>query len=171
LGYEDLNDHDELRRDPVMAVLAGKLEVGRKNCAPVAGRTLNRLELSRETATRYHKIGHDAASIEKLFVTLFLEAHTRRRSRKSSLISTPPTTRCMDIRRGGFSTATMIATAICRSMCSAGGICWRRNCGVPTSMHQPVRLRRWHALWRKSVSDGPRCALFCGPTAALRAMP
>jgi Transposase DDE domain group 1 len=76
LGYEDLNDHDELRRDPVMAVLAGKLEAGRANCAPVAGKsTLNRLELSRETATRYHKIAHDPSAIESLFVTLFLEAH------------------------------------------------------------------------------------------------
>jgi hypothetical protein len=76
LGYEDLNDHDDLRRDPVMAVLAGKLEAGRANCAPVAGKsTLNRLELSRETATRYHKIAHDPAAIEGLFVTLFLEAH------------------------------------------------------------------------------------------------
>jgi hypothetical protein len=76
LGYEDLNDHDELRRDPVMAVLAGKLEAGRANCAPVAGKsTLNRLELSRETATRYHKIAADPNAIESLFVTLFLEAH------------------------------------------------------------------------------------------------
>jgi hypothetical protein len=76
LGYEDLNDHDELRRDPVMAVLAGKLEAGRANCAPVAGKsTLNRLELSRETATRYHKIAPDRSAIESLFVTLFLEAH------------------------------------------------------------------------------------------------
>src|SRR5713226_7453555 len=76
LGYEDLNDHDQLRRDPVMAVLAGKLEAGRANCAPVAGKsTLNRLELSRETATRYHKIAADANAIESLFVTLFLEAH------------------------------------------------------------------------------------------------
>jgi hypothetical protein len=59
-----------------MAVLAGKLEARRKDCAPVAGKsTLNRLELSRETATRYHKIAHDPAAIEKLFVTLFLEAH------------------------------------------------------------------------------------------------
>jgi hypothetical protein len=48
LGYEDLNDHDELRHDPVMAVLAGKLEARRDECAPVAGKsTLNRLELSR----------------------------------------------------------------------------------------------------------------------------
>jgi Transposase DDE domain group 1 len=76
LGYEDLNDHDELRRDPVMAVLAGKLEAGRANCAPVAGKsTLNRLELSRETATRYHKIAADPNALENLFVTLFLEAY------------------------------------------------------------------------------------------------
>jgi len=78
LGYEDLNDHDELRHDPVMAVLAGKLEAWRDACAPVAGKsTLNRLELSRETATRYHKISHDPAAIEALFVDLFLEAHAR----------------------------------------------------------------------------------------------
>jgi hypothetical protein len=76
LGYEDLNDHDELRHDPVMAVLAGKLQAGRTDCAPVAGKsTLNRLELSREAATRYHKIAHNPAAIEALFVTLFLEAH------------------------------------------------------------------------------------------------
>src|SRR6266852_3384495 len=76
LGYEDINDHDELRHDPVMAVLAGKLAAGRPDCAPVAGKsTLNRLELSRETATRYHKIAHDPTAIEGLFVTLFLEAN------------------------------------------------------------------------------------------------
>src|SRR6202045_3705663 len=76
LGYEDVNDHDELRHDPVMAVLAGKLKASRKACAPVAGKsTLNRLELSREMATRYHKIAHDAGAIEALFVTLFLDAH------------------------------------------------------------------------------------------------
>jgi hypothetical protein len=76
LGYEDLNDHDELRHDPTMAVSAGKLEAERANCAPVAGKsTLNRLELGRAEATRYHKISHDPTAIERLFVTLFLEAH------------------------------------------------------------------------------------------------
>jgi hypothetical protein len=75
LGYEDLNDHDDLRHDPVMAVLAGKLAARRKNCAPVAGKsTLNRLELSRPEATRYHKISYEADGIEALFVTLFLES-------------------------------------------------------------------------------------------------
>ena len=78
LGYEDLNDHDELRCDPVLAVLAGKLEASRQNCAPLAGKsTLNRLELSRGKPTRYHKISHDAAAIERLFVDLFLDAHTK----------------------------------------------------------------------------------------------
>lgn len=76
LGYEDLNDHDHLRHDPVMAVLAGKLAAKRSDCAPVAGKsTLNRLELSSATPTRYHRIAHDPSSIEALFVTLFLEAH------------------------------------------------------------------------------------------------
>ena len=78
LGYEDLNDHDELRYDPIMAVLAGKLEARRSDCAPAAGKsTLNRLELSRGVATRYQKISHDPAAIEALFVDLFLEAHAK----------------------------------------------------------------------------------------------
>ena len=38
LGYEDLNDHDELRHDPVLAVLAGKLAAQRSDCAPLAGK-------------------------------------------------------------------------------------------------------------------------------------
>ena len=78
LGYEDLNDHDELRHDPVLAVLAGKLEAKRSDCAPLAGKsTLNRLELGRSEPTRYHKISHDPAAIERLFVDVFLEAHRR----------------------------------------------------------------------------------------------
>lgn len=79
LGYEDLNDHDELRHDPVMAVLAGKLAARRKNCAAVAGKsTLNRLEQAlRGGVGRYHRIGHDDAAIEALFVDLFLDAHTK----------------------------------------------------------------------------------------------
>ena len=78
LGYEDLNDHDELRHDPLMAVLAGKLTTRRRDRAPVAGKsTLNRLELSRGEPSRYHRIAYDAAAIEALPVTLFLEAHER----------------------------------------------------------------------------------------------
>jgi Transposase DDE domain group 1 len=76
LGYEDLIDHDQLRHDPTLAVLAGKLAARRKDCAPLAGKsTLNRLELGGTGLTRYHRIGWDAAKIESLFVELFLEAH------------------------------------------------------------------------------------------------
>jgi hypothetical protein len=78
LGYEDLNDHDELRHDPLMAVLAGKLAARRKACAPVAGKsTLNRLELSRLEPTRYHKISHNPIAIKRLLVEQFLEGHER----------------------------------------------------------------------------------------------
>ena len=55
-------------------MLAGKLSARQSNCAPVAGKsTLNRLELSRPQPTKYHKISHDPAAIERLFV----EAHRR----------------------------------------------------------------------------------------------
>jgi len=78
LGYEDLNDHDELRHDPMMAVLAGKLTARREDCAPVAGKsTLNRLELSRLEPTRYHKISHNPMAIRNLLVDLFLDARER----------------------------------------------------------------------------------------------
>src|SRR3954453_2955107 len=79
LGYEDLVDHDQLRHDPAMAILAGKLEARRSDCAPLAGKsTLNRLEHAPAAGpTRYPKIGHDAAAIERLFVDLFLDAHRK----------------------------------------------------------------------------------------------
>ena len=78
LGYEDLNDHDHLRHDPLMAVLLGKLSAKRSDCAPVAGKsTLNRLELGRREPTKYHRISHDETAIENLFVDLFVEAHGR----------------------------------------------------------------------------------------------
>ncbi len=83
LGYEDLNDHDELRHDPIMAILAGKLEARREDCAPVAGKsTLNRLELSTSEPSRYHKISHDGGAIEALFVDMFLDAHGGRAPRQ-----------------------------------------------------------------------------------------
>ena len=76
LGYEDLIDHDQLRHDPVLATVAGKLEASRRNCAPLAGKsTLNRLEHAPSGPSRYHKIGHDPVAIEGLFVDLFLDAH------------------------------------------------------------------------------------------------
>lgn len=77
LGYEDVNDHDELRHDPALAATLGRLWGGRSRCAALAGKsTLNRLEHAPVSAgQRYHKIGHVPEAIEGLLVDVFLEAH------------------------------------------------------------------------------------------------
>src|SRR3712207_8099679 len=77
LGYEDLIDHGQLRHDPALAVLAGKLEARRADCAPLAGKsTLNRLEhASSGEPGRYHRIDHDGVGVEALFGGPFPEAH------------------------------------------------------------------------------------------------
>ncbi len=75
LGYEDLNDHEQLRHDPLLAVLAGKRELEE----PLAGKsTLNRMELTPAAAAdRYHKISYAAERLDALLVDIFLEAHTK----------------------------------------------------------------------------------------------
>ena len=83
LGYEDLVDHDRFRHDPVMGAILGKLTPRRKECAPLAGKsTLSRLEHAPAEGSvhapwRYHKIEHDAAAIERLFVEVCLAAHKK----------------------------------------------------------------------------------------------
>lgn len=77
LGYEDLNDHEELRRDPLLALLTGK----RRLEEPLAGKsTLNRLELTPPGSPlndRYHKITYSTEALDALLVDIFLEAHAR----------------------------------------------------------------------------------------------
>ncbi|HEY4049369.1 MAG TPA: transposase [Acidobacteriaceae bacterium] len=113
-GYEDLNDHEQLRCDPLLALLAGK-------------GTLNRLELAGRTA-RYHKIGYSPRALDRLLTDLFLESH-----------AAPPAQRMLDldatdiplyaISRSGSSTATTIATVICRCTSSPAISCCARGCG------------------------------------------
>jgi hypothetical protein len=72
LGYEDLNDHEQLRADPLFGLLSGKRELDQ----PLAGKsTLNRLELVGRTG-RYHKIGYSAEAIDRLLADLYIESHT-----------------------------------------------------------------------------------------------
>jgi len=77
LGYEDLNDHEELRRDPLLALMAGK----RKLEAPLAGKsTLNRLELTPAHSPlddRYHKITYSSEALDGLLVDIFLESYAQ----------------------------------------------------------------------------------------------
>src|ERR687897_3398544 len=88
LGYEDLNDHDDLRRDPLLATVVGKGDLTgqtrqrrRDRGKALAGKsTLNRLELTPVGAdrdSRYKKVACRTRDVERLFVTLFLQAHTR----------------------------------------------------------------------------------------------
>jgi len=88
LGYEDLNDHDQLRYDPLLATLVGKSDPTGENRPrkrdrgkALAGKsTLNRLELTPRGASessRYKKIVADGGEIEALFVDVFLQLHPK----------------------------------------------------------------------------------------------
>ena len=88
LGYEDLNDHDVLRQDPLLALLsdvadptgAGRRRDQDKGSALAGKSTLNRLELTPLQATaasRYKKIVADVGAIDELLVEVFLEAYER----------------------------------------------------------------------------------------------
>jgi hypothetical protein len=88
LGYEDLNDHDDLRRDPLLATVVGKADpkgkARRRQCdqgKALAGKsTLNRLELTPVGADkdiRYKEVVCRTHDAERLFVSLFLQAHSR----------------------------------------------------------------------------------------------
>lgn len=86
LGYEDLNDHDQLRLDPLLAVLCDKPDpLGKtrnreqdKGKALAGKSTLNRLELTPESSDekqRYHKISADFAAMDDLLMAVFLESY------------------------------------------------------------------------------------------------
>jgi hypothetical protein len=74
LGYEDLNDHEQLRTDPVFGILAGKEKLDE----PLAGKsTLNRMELGTGINDRYKKITFWKEGVDDLLVDVFLEAHRK----------------------------------------------------------------------------------------------
>jgi len=77
LGYEDLNDHEELRHDRVLGLLSDTLEPKRADCATLAGKsTLNRLEHGlKGRASRYHKLEVDEAALETVFLDVYVAAH------------------------------------------------------------------------------------------------
>ena len=97
LGYEDLNDHDELRNDPLIAVMVGKKDPTGKDRIrkrdkgkPLAGKsTLNRLELTPVRAnkhTRYKKITINHHAVDVFFTDIFLQSYSK-----------PPSTIVLDL--------------------------------------------------------------------------
>ena len=86
LGYEDLNDHDELSKDPLLAAIVGKADPSgerrlRSRGQPLASAsTLGRLERTKADATsasRYEKVVVDFDAIEERFLTFFIESYSR----------------------------------------------------------------------------------------------
>jgi hypothetical protein len=72
LGYEDVNDHEQLRKDPVFGILAGREELGE----PLAGKsTLNRMELGAGTKDRYKKITFWKDAVDEVLVKVFIESY------------------------------------------------------------------------------------------------
>ncbi len=182
LGYEDLNDHDELCRDRLLALLCDCEDVvgARRQREtdrgkPLAGKsTLNRLELTLAAdaaAHRYKKIVADMAAMDGLLVETFLEAH-----------ETPPARIVLDVdatddtlhgmqegRKGAISTVITTATATCRSMSSAASTCCARGCARRRSTARRARLRNSTGSSRRSARAGRRRASWCAATAAFAA--
>jgi hypothetical protein len=136
LGYEDLNDHEQLRHDPLMAVLAGR----RKLEEPLAGKsTLNRLELTGRSL-RYHKIAYSAEAVDRPLTDHYLESHPASPDRIVLDLDATDIPR-YGTSRSGSSTATSTATATCRCISSPATSCCARICGQPTRTRLPARLK------------------------------
>src|SRR6266404_1116308 len=120
LGYEDLNDHDELRNDPLLAVLVEKEDPDKE-------------ALAGKSATKR------SCWIMQPWITCWWRPSfrpTRRRRRKSFWIWTPPTIRCTGSRKGVSSMATTDTTATYRCTFSVESFCCVRGCDRRTSMPQ-----------------------------------
>src|SRR5580700_4429843 len=125
LGYEDLNDHEQLRNDPVFGILAGREQLEE----PLAGKsTLNRMELGAGVKDRYKKITFWKEAVDELMVNVFIESYAQAPKRLCST-STPPICRYTANRKAGSSMATTTAIAISRSTSSAESMCCARVCG------------------------------------------
>ena len=149
LGYEDLNDHDQLRRDPLLAVLSGKTEPTQERLAGKS--TLNRLELTLPQAHagehRYKRILFDPESADQLLVQLYIEAQVA-----------PPTEIVLDLdatddplhgqQEGRF------FHVICRCISLRATISCVPICARPVRMAAPALGKKWGALSPSCANNG-----------------
>jgi hypothetical protein len=164
LGYEDLNDHEQLRKDPLLGVLVEKEDPRRELLAGKS--TLNRLELTPEGASaedRYKKIVLHHEAVDALLVNLYLQAHGE--APEQIILDVDATDDPLYASRKGDSfTATTGTTAICRCTFSAGSFCCARACGPPTSMEQRAAWRNCSGSFSRFARLGLRCASSCAET-------
>ena len=152
LGYEDLNDNQQLRHDPVLAVLAGKAE---PDPQALAGKsTLNRMELSAGTPNRYKKITFWRDGIDDLLVDVFLEAARAPRCVQIALESIRPITPFMASKKDVSITAIAITTAIRRYTCLLVSMCCASACGRAMSIARPEAAKRSSVWWRRFALAG-----------------
>jgi hypothetical protein len=136
LGYEDLNDHEELRNDPLLAVLVEKSDPSQKALAGKS--TLNRLELTKETASqkeRYKKIVLDHGAVDRLLVEVFLQAH--REAPKEIILHLDATDDPLHGKQEGYFFHCYYGHYCYLPLyifCSAESSCCVRGCGRRTSM-------------------------------------
>ena len=176
LGYEDLNDHDQLRTDPMLAVAVNKADpLGeRRRQASDRGKrcTLNRLELTGaevDEQERYKKIAMDPDRIDGWMVDAFVESH-----------ESAPEEIVLDLdatddpihgqQEGRFFHVTTATTVISRCTSSRGSICCAPGCGVPISMGPRDRWRNWNGSSAGFGRAGQRSRSSSGPTRAFAGM-
>ena len=163
LGYEDLNDHEQLRNDPLTGGAGGEV----RSQSGSAGGKEHFESPGTDSATasaqeRCKKIVLDHEAVDRLLVDVFLRAHGEA---PEQIIRTwmPPTIPCTENRKDGSFTATTAITAICRCTFFVEIFYWVRACGRPTSMERRGSVAELAAgSCHRFAAPGRRCALSYG---------
>ena len=158
LGYEDLNDQDRLRLDPLLAVACdtrdplGLDRLHQKGIALAGPSTLNRLELSNNKATRYHKVSHDPKKVQNCVLQLGGYGVCPNTPANWCSIWMRWATCCTACRKAGTSVPTTATTVICHSLRVGATLRCGRNCapairtlrrgGVTGALEQIVAVLR-----------------------------
>ena len=160
LGYEDRNDHEQLRHDPLLALLAEKAEMGQE---PLAGKsTLNRLELGGENPDRYKKILYDQAAIDQLLVDVFLEAHEQAPERM--VLDMDMTDLAIHgHQEGRFFHGYYDSYCYLPLYVFCGPHLLGCGCARPIRMLRRAARRNCSGSWARFASAGPRRGSWCAP--------
>lgn len=148
-GYEDINDHDRLRHDPLVQTAVGR------NSELASSPTFSQLETA---ATRA-----DCIALNRVLIEQFIAGH---RAPPAELISTSthPMCPCTAIRRMPSSTATTTTTAICRFTSSAGRQCSPVSCLPRASTARSMRRQSSRSLSIACANNGRPHALSFAAT-------